>query len=58
MMLDLYNEQYFPIAWYRYYHEPRKPVRHHQTCPVCGRTLVNTYKRDGKWKCRKCWEEG
>ncbi len=36
--------------------KPAKPVRHQQTCPVCGRKLVNTYLRDGKWKCRRCWE--
>ena len=23
---------------------------------VRGRKLVNTYLRDGKWKCRRCWE--
>ena len=35
-----------------------KFVRHHQTCPACGRHLVNTYvNEDGEWKCRKCWEE-
>ena len=33
-----------------------KPVRHQQTCPVCGRKLVNTYRRDGVWKCKKCWD--
>lgn len=33
-----------------------KPVRHQQTCPVCGRKLVNTYRKDGVWKCRRCWE--
>lgn len=37
--------------------KPAKPVRHQQTCPVCGRKLVNTYLRDGEWKCRRCWEE-
>ncbi len=37
--------------------KPKKPVRHQQTCPVCGRKLVNTYLRDGVWKCRRCWEE-
>lgn len=36
--------------------KPAKPVRHQQTCPVCGRKLVNTYLRDGVWKCRRCWE--
>lgn len=33
-----------------------KSVRHRQTCPVCGRTLVNLYWKDGKWKCKKCWD--
>lgn len=36
---------------------PAKPVRHQQTCPVCGRKLVNTYFRGGEWKCRRCWEQ-
>lgn len=37
--------------------KPAGPVRHQQTCPVCGRKLVNTYFRNGKWKCRRCWED-
>lgn len=41
----------------RYRFKPDKPVRHQQTCPVCGRALVNTYFRNGEWKCRMCWEE-
>lgn len=36
--------------------KPEKTVRHQQTCPVCGRKLVNTYRRQGQWKCRRCWE--
>ena len=44
---------YFPRWWFK----PEKPVRHQQTCPVCGRKLVNTYLKDGVWKCKKCWEE-
>ena len=42
-----------------HYHTPdsKPPTRHQQTCPVCGRKLVNTYLKDGKWKCRRCWEE-
>lgn len=32
-------------------------VRHQQTCPVCGRKLVNTYLKNGVWKCRRCWED-
>lgn len=41
----------------RRFFKPAKPVRHQQTCPVCGRKLVNTYFRNGEWKCRRCWEE-
>lgn len=40
----------------RYRFNIAKPVRHQQTCPVCGRKLVNTYLRDSVWKCRRCWE--
>lgn len=40
----------------RWRFKPAKPVRHQQTCPVCGRRLVNTYLRNGVWKCRRCWE--
>ena len=36
--------------------KPGKPVRHQQTCPVCGRTLVNIYLRGGVWKCKRCWD--
>lgn len=35
---------------------PQKPVAHQQTCPACGRTLVNLYRRDGVWKCKGCWD--
>lgn len=41
----------------RYRYRNRKPVSHQQTCPVCGRRLVNTYLRDGVWECRRCWEQ-
>lgn len=51
-MLDPYYD--FMRHW-RF--KPAKPVRHQQTCLVCGRKLVNTYLRDGQWKCRRCWEE-
>ena len=30
---------------------------HQQTCPVCGRTLVNLYRMHGVWKCRRCHEK-
>ena len=31
-------------------------VQHHETCPVCGRLLVNLYLRNGEWKCKQCWD--
>ena len=31
-------------------------VVHHETCPCCGRKLVNLYRREKEWKCRLCWE--
>lgn len=31
-------------------------VVHHETCPCCGRKLVNLYRREKEWKCRQCWE--
>lgn len=37
--------------------QPSKPVRHQQTCQVCGRRLVNLYRKDGAWKCKRCWDE-
>lgn len=30
-------------------------VAHHETCPECGRTLVNIYREGKVWKCRRCW---
>ena len=33
---------------------PEKLCR--QTCPQCGRHLVNIYRRGKEWKCRQCWE--
>ena len=36
---------------------PSKSVVHQQTCPVCGRTLVNLYLRNKEWKCKKCWDK-
>ena len=35
----------------------RHSAARRQTCPVCGRKLVNTYLKDGVWKCRRCWED-
>ncbi len=33
------------------------PVAHRQTCPRCGRALVNLYKHGRYWACKKCWDE-
>ena len=30
-----------------------------ETCPCCGRKLVNLYRKsvsDPEWKCRACWK--
>lgn len=32
-------------------------VVHHETCPRCGAKLVNLYRRDSVWMCRRCWEK-
>lgn len=32
-------------------------VVHQETCPCCGSKLVNLYRRDNEWKCRRCWEK-
>ena len=53
----LFNDWPYLDTFPRWLFKPAKPVRHQQTCPVCGRKLVNTYYKDGKWKCRRCWEE-
>lgn len=46
------------LAMLRKAFRPVKPVRHQQTCPVCGRKLVNTYCKGGVWKCKRCWDGG
>ena len=37
--------------------KPGKPVLHRETCPECGRTLVNLYRRGNLWRCKRCWDE-
>ena len=34
----------------------RRQIEHQATCPTCGRTMVNVYKREGAWKCKACWD--
>lgn len=59
---------------YRRIHNARtKTVVHHETCPCCGKKLVNLYRRDvekfensgtdvirkmvREWKCKACWDK-
>lgn len=37
----------------------RKKVVHQETCPICGRKLVNLYEHEirGVWKCKQCWDK-
>ena len=32
-------------------------VIHRETCPCCGKALVNLYRRNGSWRCSECWEK-
>lgn len=48
---------YYDESLRRRIFKPGKSIRHQQTCPVCGRELVNTYEHNGTWKCRRCWEK-
>lgn len=37
-----------------------KTVVHCETCPCCGRKLVNLYRKsveDKEWKCKACWDK-
>ena len=37
--------------------ELNRTVLHQETCPECGRTMVNLYRHGHVWKCRQCWEQ-
>lgn len=56
-MLEVYDRVIMPGALRKFWKHRAKGVRHQQTCPACGKTLVNTYRRDGVWKCKKCWDK-
>lgn len=37
-----------------------KTVVHHETCPCCGKKLVNLYRKSvesKEWKCKACWDK-
>lgn len=31
-----------------------KPVRRQETCPCCGKKMINIYRREEEWKCKAC----
>lgn len=37
---------------------PSKAVAHQQTCPTCGRKLVNIYRHSNGWMCKRCFDAG
>lgn len=60
-LLDIYmaSGPYFDLdrAFSQMISGPAKTVRHQQTCPECGRTLVNLYEREPRvWLCKRCWD--
>jgi hypothetical protein len=66
--LDMYIRDSLPRRNRKY--GRNKDVIHHETCPCCGRKLVNLYLGDAKkfkgetliatckeWKCKACWDK-
>ena len=64
------NPFLFDSGMYLRKHRQKKRVIHQQTCPFCGRKLVNLYpgfvtenkgthqeSKRLKWKCKKCWDK-
>lgn len=33
------------------------PVRRQETCPCCGKKMINIYRREDEWKCKVCWDK-
>ena len=33
------------------------PIRRQETCPCCGKKMINIYRREEEWKCNACWDE-
>lgn len=55
-MSSVFTDECMPYRLRKHF-GPSKPVVHRETCPVCGRQLVNLYRKDKEWKCRRCWEK-
>lgn len=44
----------------RIHKRQNETVVHHETCPCCGRNLVNLYRggpENKDWKCKACWDK-
>lgn len=55
-MKPYYCDPYTEIRWLTR-NRAKSTIAHRQTCPVCGKTLVNIYRLEGVWKCKKCWDK-
>lgn len=56
--LDMYMDDYRRTVR-RVCNRRNADVVHHETCPCCGRKLVNLYRGgvdEKEWKCKKCWD--
>lgn len=70
--LDMYDGDYRRTVR-RVYNKRNTNIVHQETCPCCGRKLVNLYPGDSEkfetvgndvvrktvkeWKCKKCWDK-
>lgn len=52
-----YDFMFSEGALRRFFKHKANPVRHQETCPVCGRKLVNLYRKGDVWKCKQCWDK-
>lgn len=53
---EMYEDEMRRLA-HRLNRRSNANVVHHETCPICGRKMVNLYRREDEWKCRLCWEK-
>lgn len=67
--LDMYTSDYYRTVR-RVCNKRDATVVHHETCPYCGRKLVNLYLGEVKkfkgqtvvgtckeWRCKACWDK-
>ena len=53
---EMYEDEMRRLA-HRLNRNRNATVVHQETCPICGRKMVNLYRREKEWKCRLCWEK-